>query len=127
VFTRWALQSKCMLTPMMSGTGFQKLCHGLQDFTRKLLGALTFQTCAGEHVSCAHRRADFRGVFGCCPLRSPLRHTRDQAGGVVDSIPMLIESKPHTISPTRSEGPAEYPSERSKGEQADPLRPSRAH
>jgi hypothetical protein len=28
--------TKCMLTPMMSGTGFQKLCHGLQDFPRKL-------------------------------------------------------------------------------------------
>jgi hypothetical protein len=29
--------TKCRLTPMMSGTGFHKLCHGLQDFLRKLL------------------------------------------------------------------------------------------
>jgi hypothetical protein len=32
-----SLHSICILTPMMSGTGFQKLYHGLQDFPRKLL------------------------------------------------------------------------------------------
>ena len=65
--------------------------------SQRPVGVLPFQTGRGEHVSCAHRRADFRRVCGCCPLRSPLRHTRVQAGGVVDSVIALGARLPQRL------------------------------
>jgi len=61
------------------------------------LGYSRFKHAEASNVSCAHRRADFRRVCGCCPLRSPLRHTRVQAGGVVDSVIALGARLPQRL------------------------------